>query len=42
MRTVFFLPNYGLLLVGVLLGLRETSYPLSVKWRWRHRSFINI
>jgi hypothetical protein len=36
MRFIKFIPYYFGLRLQVLLGLRYTSHPLGVRWRWRH------
>jgi hypothetical protein len=41
-RMILFLQNYCKLLVGVSLGTRETSYPLSIIWRWRHKKYKDL
>jgi len=42
MEMILFLQSYCKLLVGVSLGKRETAYPLSVKWRWRHKDYRDL
>jgi len=29
-------------IVEVMLGTRETSYPLGVRWRWRHKKYKDL
>lgn len=42
MELVSFSVSYARLLWDVLLGRRETSYPLGVLWRWRHKRYTNL
>lgn len=41
-KMISFSADYCRLLLMVLLGKRETSYPLSVRWRWRHRNYKDL
>jgi len=34
--------RYFKLLIGVSLGTRGTSYPLGVRWRWRHKGYKDL
>ena len=42
MNMILFLQSYCTLLVGISLGTRETSYPLGVRWRWRHKKYKDL
>ena len=42
MQVILFSADYCRLLFSVLLGTRETSYPLGVMWRWRHKNYIDL
>jgi hypothetical protein len=36
MNQIFFVFYYCNLRLGILLGMRHTSQPLNIKWRWRY------
>jgi hypothetical protein len=42
MKMILFVPDYCKLLLGVMLGKRETPYPLGVRWRWRHKNYRDL
>jgi hypothetical protein len=42
MKMLLFLQTYCKLLVGVSLGTRGTSYPLGLRWRWRHKNYKDL
>jgi exoribonuclease R len=41
-KMILFLQSYCKLLIGVSLGRRGTSYPLSILWRWRHKNYKDL
>lgn len=42
MKVILFSANYCKLLISVLCGKHETSYPLGIKWRWQHRKYFDL
>lgn len=36
MKVVQFAFYYSKLHIGLILGVMQTPYPLSLRWRWRH------
>ena len=42
MKLLTFVQSYSRMLVEVMLGMRDTRYPMGPIWRWRHVRYKDL